>query len=154
MIDELRLSHKLNKILKVVGLSKSTYEYYHSKKHLNSVYNKALKEDKILSIVAPIFTHHKKRYGSKRVILAAKDKLKGINHKTIERVMAQNGLKLLKRGRPSMAKQNKEVAKKDPKDMTREELLEALEMATIENEYLKKLSALVQKRKAQEQKKK
>ena len=65
-----------------------------------------------------------------------------------------DGLKLLKRGRPSMAKQNKEVAKKDPKDMSRDELLEALEMATIEVEYLKKLSALVQKRKAQEQKKK
>ena len=65
-----------------------------------------------------------------------------------------DGLKLLKRGRPSMAKQNKNVAKKDPKDMTRDELIEALEMATIENEYLKKLSALVQKRKAQEQKKK
>ena len=65
-----------------------------------------------------------------------------------------DGLKLLKRGKPSMAKTNKEVVKKDPKDMTREELLEALEMATIENEYLKKLSALVQKRKAQEQKKK
>ena len=65
-----------------------------------------------------------------------------------------DGLKLLKRGRPSMAKQNKEVVNKDPKDMSRDELLEALEMATIENEYLKKLSALVQKRKAQEQKKK
>ena len=66
-----------------------------------------------------------------------------------------DGLKLLKRGRkPSMVKTNKNVAKKDPKDMTREELIEALEMATIEVEYLKKLSALVQKRKAQEQKKK
>ena len=66
-----------------------------------------------------------------------------------------DGLKLLKRGRkPSMVKTNKDVAKKDPKDMSREELIEALEMATIENEYLKKLSALVQKRKAQEQKKK
>ena len=66
-----------------------------------------------------------------------------------------DGLKLLKRGRKSsMAKQNKEVVKKDPKDMTRDELIEALEMATIEVEYLKKLSALVQKRKAQEQKKK
>ena len=53
-----------------------------------------------------------------------------------------------------MTKSKKEVANKDPKDMTRKELLEALEMATIENEYLKKLSALVQKRKAQEQKKK
>ena len=65
-----------------------------------------------------------------------------------------DGLKLLKRGRPSMAKQNKDVVKKDPKDMSREELIETLEMVTIENEYLKKLSALVQKRKAQEQKKK
>lgn len=95
MIDELRLSHKLNKILIVAGLSKSTYEYYKSSKHLNSIYNKASKEDKILSIVVPIFTHHKKRYGSKRVILAAKNKLQGINHKTIERVMSENNLKAI-----------------------------------------------------------
>ena len=95
MIDELRLSHKLNKILKVAGLSKSTYEYYKSRKHLNSIQNKAIKEDKILSVVIPIFTHHKKRYGSRRVILSAKDKLQGINHKTIERVMSENNLKAL-----------------------------------------------------------
>ena len=95
MIDELRLSHKLNKILKVAGLSKSTYEYYKSRKHLNSIQNKAIKEDKILSIVIPIFTHHKKRYGSRRVILSAKNKLQGINHKTIERVMSENNLKAI-----------------------------------------------------------
>ena len=78
-----------------------------------------------------------------------------INWHKIYQEKGIDGLKLLKRGRkPSMVKTNKNVAKKDPKDMTREELLEALEMATIENEYLKKLSALVQKRKAQEQKKK
>lgn len=66
-----------------------------------------------------------------------------------------DGLKLLKRGRkPSMARKKKPEANKEPKDMTKEELLEALELAQIENEYLKKLSALVQKRKAQEQKKK
>ena len=66
-----------------------------------------------------------------------------------------DGLKLLKRGRKSsMANKKKPKANKDPKDMTKEELLEALELAQIENEYLKKLSALVQKRKAQEQKKK
>ena len=93
MIDELRLSHKLNKILIVVGLSKSTYEYYKSSKHINSLHSRALKEDKILSIIVPIFNHHKSRYGSRRVILDAKDKLKGINHKAIERVMVQNGLK-------------------------------------------------------------
>ena len=66
-----------------------------------------------------------------------------------------DGLKLLKRGRKaSMANKKKPKANKDPKDMTKEELLEALELAQIENEYLKKLSALVQKRKAQEQQKK
>ena len=43
---------------------------------------------------------------------------------------------------------------KADEDKTREELLEELKLARIENEYLKKLSALVQKRKAQEQKKK
>jgi len=65
-----------------------------------------------------------------------------------------DGLKLLKRGKSPMKKAKKEVANKNLKDMTKEDLLKALELATIENEYLKKLSALVQKRKAQEQKKK
>ena len=92
MIDELRLKHALNKILKVSGLSKSTYEYYHSKKHLNVIYNKAKEEDRILSIIIPIFTHHKSRYGSRRVILASKE-LQGINHKKIARIMSENGLK-------------------------------------------------------------
>jgi len=65
-----------------------------------------------------------------------------------------DGLKLLKRGKSSMKKGKEEVTNKNPKDMTKEELLEALELVTIENEYLKKLNALVQKRKTQEQKKK
>ena len=65
-----------------------------------------------------------------------------------------DGLKLLKRGKPPMTEKKKKAVRKDPKDMTKEELLEAYEMVVIENEYLKKLRALVQKRKAQEQKKK
>jgi len=76
-----------------------------------------------------------------------------INWHKIYKESGIDGLKLLKRGKPSMTKPKKETVRKDPKDMTREELLEALEIAEIENEYLKKLSALVQKRKAQEQKK-
>ena len=79
----------------MAGLSKSTYEYYKSSKHINSLHSRAIREDKILSIVVPIFNHHKKRYGVKRVILAAKDDLKGINHKTIERVMSENNLKAI-----------------------------------------------------------
>lgn len=62
-----------------------------------------------------------------------------------------DGLKSLKRGRPTMSN------KKPKKDKTKselEQLQEELEYLRAENAYLKKLSALVQKRQAQEQKKK
>ena len=62
-----------------------------------------------------------------------------------------DGLKSLKRGKPSMKK--KPVSKEDS-DKAKEELLKELEYVRAENEYLKKLSALVQERKAREQKKK
>ena len=66
-----------------------------------------------------------------------------------------DGLQSLKRGRPSMPKKKIEInINKADEDKSREELLEELKLARIENEYLKKLSALVQERKAQEQKKK
>lgn len=64
----------------------------------------------------------------------------------------KDGLKSLKRGRSSMNK--KKPVKKEDSDKTKEELLEELEYVRAENEYLKKLSALVQERKAREQKKK
>ena len=92
MIDELRLSHKLNKILKVAGLSKSTYEYYKSSKHINSLHSKALKEDKILSIVVPIFNHHKKRYGVRRVHKELTNRGYDVNHKRVQRIMHKLGL--------------------------------------------------------------
>ena len=62
-----------------------------------------------------------------------------------------NGLKSLKRGKPPMNK--KRPVKKEDSDKTREELLEELEYLRAENEYLKKLDALVQERKARERKK-
>ena len=66
-----------------------------------------------------------------------------------------DGLQSLKRGRPSMPKKKIEInINKADEDKSREELLEELKLARIENEYLKKLSALVQERKAREQKKK
>ena len=66
-----------------------------------------------------------------------------------------DGLKSLKRGRPSMPRKKIEInINKADEDKTKEELLEELKLARIENEYLKKLSALVQERKAREQKRK
>jgi len=65
-----------------------------------------------------------------------------------------DGLKSLKRGRSSMNKKKPDSVKKEDSDKTKKELLEELEYLRAENEYLKKLSALVQERKAREQKKK
>ena len=65
-----------------------------------------------------------------------------------------DGLQSLKKGRkPAMTKKTKTSKKKDS-EKTKEELLEELEYLRAENEYLKKLDALVQERKAREQKKK
>lgn len=68
-----------------------------------------------------------------------------------------DALKLDKRGRPpKMDKKKVELKLEGIKDSKEREkyLLKELEKAQIENEYLKKLSALVQKRMDQQQKKK
>lgn len=68
-----------------------------------------------------------------------------------------DALKLDKRGRtPKMDKKKVELKLEDIKDPKEREkyLLKELEKAQIENEYLKKLSALVQKRMDQQQRKK
>lgn len=93
MIDELRCKYTLKILLKVSGLPKSTYDYYKTPKHLNSVKRKKEENDRILAIIKPVFEHHKGRYGARRVILACKDELKGINHKKIEKLMSENNLK-------------------------------------------------------------
>ena len=78
-----------------------------------------------------------------------------INWHRIYSEKGMDGLKSLERGRPSMPRKKIEInINKADEDKSREELLEELKLARIENEYLKKLSALVQKRKAQEQKRK
>ena len=78
--------------MKVAGLAKSTYEYYKSKKHLNAIQRKENKDKEILDIIKPTFDKHKSRYGYRRIILSLRDKLNGINHKRIKRIMRENGL--------------------------------------------------------------
>ena len=68
-------------MLQVAGLAKSTYEYYKSNKHLNAVKRRESKDKEILDIIKPVFDAHKSRYGYRRIILALKKELFGINHK-------------------------------------------------------------------------
>lgn len=93
MVDELRQEHSLNYLLKASGLSKSTYFYYRSAQHLKAEENRKNREEKIISIVKPVFEYHKERYGVRRILLACAGELKGINHKTVARVMSSNNLK-------------------------------------------------------------
>ena len=95
MIDELRCQFTLKVLLKVSGLPKSTYEYYKSSKHLNYMKRKKEEDEQILSIIKPVFEHQQSRYGVRRIILACREELKGINHKRIEKIMSLNNLKAI-----------------------------------------------------------
>ena len=79
-------------LLQVSKLSKSTYEYYKSKKYLCVAQRKANKDNEILSIIKPMFEKHKSRYGYRRIILSLNNDLHGVNHKRIQRIMRENGL--------------------------------------------------------------
>jgi transposase InsO family protein len=92
VVDELRQKYSLKILLRVSGLSKSTYSYYRSDKHIEADKRRLEEDERLLSIIKPIFEHHKSRYGYRRIILALKDKLAGINHKRIQRIMSANNL--------------------------------------------------------------
>ena len=92
VIDELRPKYRLKVLLQVSGLSKSTYSYYHSKKHLDAQKQKDEEDERIYQIILPVFEHHKGRYGYRRIILALATELEGINHKRIRRIMRERGL--------------------------------------------------------------
>lgn len=76
-------------------MSKSTYFYYHGKKHLDSVNKRVEKDKQILKIVKPIYFKNKSRYGSRRIILSIPSKeLERLNvgRDRIRRILKVNGL--------------------------------------------------------------
>ena len=64
------------------------------------------------------------------------------------------GLKFRKKGRPPKMKKEEKYIESLSLEEQNEELKKRLQLLEIENEYLKKLAALVQQRKGQQQKKK
>jgi len=77
-------------------MSKSTYEYYKSKKHLDALKRKENKDKEILEIVKPIYEESKKRYGYRRVILSLDNSTLqhlGVGRDRIIKVLRMNGLK-------------------------------------------------------------
>ena len=80
-------------LLKISGLSKSTYYYTLSKN------DKDDKNKEIIEKIKEIFLYHKERYGYRRITLELRNQGYNVNHKKVYRIMGKLGLKPLKRNK-------------------------------------------------------
>ncbi|MER1944877.1 IS3 family transposase [Castellaniella sp. FW104-7C03] len=91
VVLELRQGHNLAVLLKVAGLSRSTF-YYQAK-----VQQAGDRQADLKSRIRALYEHHKGRYGYRRITAALRQAGEGINHKTVQRLMQALGLKSLVR---------------------------------------------------------
>lgn len=92
---------KLKDVLKVVSIPEATY-HYHIKRLEKEDPDKGLKEK-----IKKLFQKHKGRYGYRRIHLSLKESGFKINHKKVQRIMKELGLKCVKFTRKSRYKSYK-----------------------------------------------
>jgi putative transposase len=90
-VHELRPQFALRCLLKAAGLSRSTF-YYQVQVQQETDKYQALKQE-----IRQIYDQHKGRYGYRRVWSALRQLGHTINHKTVQRLMGELGLKSLVR---------------------------------------------------------
>lgn len=90
-MQELRQQYPLAALLKKVGLARSTF-YYQQKVALAGDKHGELKER-----IQEIYTRHQGRYGYRRVTAAIRQCGEQVNHKKVQRLMGELGLKSLVR---------------------------------------------------------
>jgi len=89
LVKELREEgYTLNNLLKVIGLSRSTYYYEISKTDAVKERNAALSSE-----ISAIFKENKERYGVRRVHHELLNRGLHVNHKRVQRIMKQLSLK-------------------------------------------------------------
>jgi putative transposase len=110
---ELRQRHPLESLLKVAGLARSTF--YYQQKALQA----ADKYADLKALIRSTFDQHKGRYGYRRITVAVRNAGHRVNHKTVQRLMAQLGLKSLVRVKKYRAYKG-EVGKAAPNLLKRE----------------------------------
>lgn len=79
-------------LLKVSGVSKSTYFY-----HISTINKVNEFEEEIKSQVISIFNENKGRYGYRRITLELKNRKFAVNHKRVQRIMKELGLQSIQR---------------------------------------------------------
>ncbi|HHT8378846.1 IS3 family transposase [Citrobacter sp. Cb027] len=89
IISELRLEYALSDLLRAAGMSRSTW--YHNMNALKRMDRHAGLKDKIREI----YHYHKGRYGYRRITLSLKKQGLLVNHKTVQRLMAELSLRSL-----------------------------------------------------------
>ena len=86
MIAKLRQTFKLELLLEIAQVPRSTY-YYHAKRMKQPDKYTAKKEE-----ITTIFHEHRGRYGYRRITVELHNRGYAINHKTVQRLMRELGL--------------------------------------------------------------
>ena len=86
IIDELKIKYKLETLLKISGLSKSSY--YYSLKHQDF----DNKNKDIIDMIKTIYEENESRYGYRRIALELRIQNHIVNHKKVKRLMSKLGL--------------------------------------------------------------
>lgn len=86
IISELRQKYPLKELLQISGMARSTF-YYHMK-HPKTDKHESTKQE-----ITNIFNEHKGRYGYRRVYAIMRNNGICINHKTVQKLMRELGLK-------------------------------------------------------------
>ena len=94
MIIGLRREHKLDVLLRVAGLARSTFYYQRQSLQL------ADKHSDMKTQICAVYNEHKGRYGYRRIAMAlCKSMAQPVNHKCVQRLMQQMGLRSLIRAK-------------------------------------------------------
>lgn len=91
MIEELRRDHPLTMLLKAAKMSRSTFYYHMSKKGERDKYAEVKEQ------LRQIYQQHHGNYGYRRMTFALRQKGIYLNHKTVLKLMQEEGLKCLNR---------------------------------------------------------
>jgi putative transposase len=90
-VHELRQQYPLDGLLKVAGLARSTFYYQ------QIALQAADKHAALKATIQAIYTRHRGRYGYRRITAAVRQLGSVVNHKTVQRLMGELGLKSLVR---------------------------------------------------------
>lgn len=90
-ITELRREYKVANLLGLIGIPRSTYYYHCKKAQAKDKYQPEKAE------IAEIYQENQGRYGYRRILLELRNRGYGLNHKTVEKLMKELGLKCMVR---------------------------------------------------------